>query len=185
MTQFERLSIAAAFAAVITNLVLFVVFWLQLRQLKRQVQLAEAESALDHRQRRAQATIDYYRTTLEKRSELRSKLPHDSDAEGIRNLINTRLGHDGVIDSAVADYLAMFELLAAGVNTDVLELSVIDRLANRRIRDIAANYGPWIEHRRVELGHPRLCLELTSLATKLQLLESQRQDASPEVLEPR
>lgn len=93
---------------VVVNLALFVVFALQLRQLRKQVEKSEepmehAKDAMaqDHNRRRKQATIEFYATTLEKKAELRTLLPYDRDAKAIRKL---RL-HQGPVDGQGPDQL--------------------------------------------------------------------------------
>ena len=67
MTTFESWSIGVGIAGVGVNLILFAVFALQLRALRRQVQLSERiELGAEGRARR-QATVEFYAATHDRR----------------------------------------------------------------------------------------------------------------------
>jgi hypothetical protein len=86
----------------------------------------------------------------------------------------------------IADYLTYFEMLATGVNTDVFDLDIIERLAGTRILAIAANYQTWIEFRRAKYSQPRLYQEIVTLADKMQEMRSHKAEdslASPHLRE--
>jgi hypothetical protein len=163
MTQFERLTVIAGFVGIFINVILLGAFVWQLRVLGKQVDQASTATNRDHERRRKQATIDFYASTLQKRAELRTTLPYDRDSAGILVLIE-QASVDDKLGKMITEYLNLFELLAAGVNTDVFDFSVVERVAGGRIMAIARNYSPWIEWRRKLLENPRLYLELELLA---------------------
>lgn len=168
MTQYEGLSITFAAIAVVVNIVLFLVFFLQLRALKTQVRLSEEATERDHARRRQQATVDFYMTTLEKRTELRHTLPYDRNADAIREYVTALKDESETEALYVTDYLTMFEMLAGGVNMGIYDLEVIDRLAGSRLRAIYNNYLPWIDQRRRMFDSPSLYCELESLSRSLE-----------------
>lgn len=59
-----QLIVAGMLAGDLINLLLFVIFALQLRALRRQIKLSAANAKFDHDRERQQATIDCYRSTL-------------------------------------------------------------------------------------------------------------------------
>lgn len=157
---------------------LFAVFALQLKELKRQVVQSAEATKLDHVRRRAQATIDFYRTTLDKRIALRESLPHDRDAAGVADFIAKAIEKDDS-DSAhdITDYLTYFGMFATGVNTGVFDIDIVERLAGTRILAIASNYKSWIDFRRAKYSQPKLYQELAILADEMRERRSHEQTA--------
>lgn len=175
MTQFETLSVVIGAAGVVINLILFIMFALQLRALRRQIAVAEEATRLDHDRRRKQATLDFYTATLEKRAALRDLLPYDRDADAIRDLIRDIKSEDDGRGKEITNYLSLFEGLAAGVNSGVYDLDTIERVAGGRIRAIAHNYKSWIDSRRAMFDNPNLYEELDHLAGQLEARRPGRQ----------
>ncbi|MGH8910689.1 MAG: DUF4760 domain-containing protein [Egibacteraceae bacterium] len=168
MTAYEQWSLIIGAVGVGINLILFAFFVLQLRVLRQQVDQARKATELDHQRRKAQATIEFYATTLEKRSQLRATLPYDRDADAIRILLERANDETNEVEKPVMEYLGLFELLATGVNTDVFDLATMERIAGGGIRAMAANYKPWIDHRRRKFDSPLLYVELEELAAVLE-----------------
>ena len=148
MTQFEQWTLVSAFAGLLVNVILLLAAVWQLRALGKQVGHASTATNQDHERRRKQATIDFYASTLQKRSEFRTILPYDRDSASILNLLEQANSENNQLGKAITEYLNLFELLATGVRTDVFDFSVIERAAGGRIVAIARNYRPWIEQRR-------------------------------------
>ena len=171
MTSFERTSLVAAFAGVLVTLVAFVV---ELGLLRRQVAQATTSTKLDHERRRKQATIEFYETTLNKRTELRAHLPYDRDAQAVAGLLASVSHEDDDAGKAITEYLSLFELLAAGVRSGVFDHDVIQRIAGSRIRAIATNYRPWIEARRQLYSNPALYQEIEWLAQSFEPTPTRR-----------
>jgi hypothetical protein len=167
VTYYERLSLIAASAAVFVSVATFVAFMWQIRIALRQVAQAAESTKRDHERRRKQATLDFYATTLEKRSQLRSILPYDRNVVGVRDLLSTATDEDSDAGHAITDYLSLFESLGAGVATDVYSFPVVDAVAGGRVLAIAENYGPWIRNRRQHFGTPKLYEHLEALADRI------------------
>lgn len=178
MRSFELLTVVAALAADLINVTLFVVFALQLKELKRQVVQSAEATKLDHVRRRAQATIDFYRTTLDKRVSLRESLPDDRDAAGVADLVAEAIEKDESDSAhAITDYLTYFEMLATGANAGVFDIDIVERLAGTRILAIVANYKSWIEFRRAKYSQPKLYQELVTLGDEIRDRRSLEQTA--------
>jgi len=164
LTTFDVLSLVAAFSGVVLNLILFPIFVLQLRELSNQVIQARQTTERDHLRRQSQATIEFYRDTIEKRLALRAHLPDERDEVGVKEAIRAASAHpDGPEEYAVKEYLSFLELLATGVNTQVMQVEIMDRIAGSRIAAAARNYRPWIDARRARLHDPRMYEELIRL----------------------
>lgn len=164
MTVFEILSLVAAFASVLLNLILFPIFVLQLRELRNQVVQARHATERDHLRRQSQATIEFYRDTIEKRLALREHLPDERDLPAVRAaMAAAAAAPEGPDEYAIKEYLSFLELLATGVNTEVMDVQIMDRIAGSRIAAAARNYRPWIDERRERLADPRMYEELVHL----------------------
>lgn len=173
LTTFDVLSLLAAFSGVALNLILFPIFILQLRELRDQVIQARQATERDHLRRQSQATIEFYRDTIEKRLALREHLPDERDEAGVKAVIRVASAQpDGPENYAVKEYLSFLELLATGVNTQVMEVEIMDRIAGSRIAAAARNYRPWIDERRTSLHDPRMYEELVRLG---ELIDRMRQ----------
>lgn len=183
MTTFERWSLVIAAAGVAVNMVLFIVFALQLIELRHQVKQSKDATQLDHARRRAQATIAFYQSTLEKRESLRGVLPYDGDAAAIAAVTSRVMLEGGELQSIITGYIGLFELLAMGINVGVFDIDVLERMAGTRVRALATNYGPWINARREELGHPRLYSELVELGLRLDARNAVATDLHREYLD--
>lgn len=70
----------------------------------------------------------------------------------------------------VRAYLDYLEMLAVGVNSDVLDLETLARISGGRVVAVWANYAGYIERRRRELNSPTLYSELGDLARSIREL---------------
>ncbi len=169
MTTFEKTSILVGALGLLVNGALFVVFFLQLRELRRQIKGSSEADKRDHERRRKQATIEFYAATLERRNALRHELAEDRDSEAITR-VTEKLREQGKSAPewhSVVEYLNLWETLATGVNSDVLDYSTISRLSGQRVISIVRNYWSWIDWRRSELASPSVYSELETLATRI------------------
>jgi hypothetical protein len=171
---FEIAADIATCVGVVISVVLFALFWLQLRELRRQVKGSEEAVKMDHDRRKMQATIDFYAATIEKRTALSTKLPSDRDSEGTARFVKKYLRSDGQHARDLTDYLGFFELLATGVNTDTLDFKVMERMAGPRIEAIATNYSSWIAYKQKSLNSPKLFCELVDLASEFKVHRDER-----------
>ncbi|WP_018348489.1 DUF4760 domain-containing protein [Longispora albida] len=166
MSTFEGLSVAAAFSAIVVNAVVAGAFLWLFRKLGHQVRESVRAGRAGHDRQRLQATIEFYASTLSIRAQLRAVLPGGRDAEAAALLVKEE--GDAELTRLVSEYLGQVELLAAGVRTDVFDLTLIERAAGTRLRSIADGYRPWIEHCREQSENPRLYEELLWLAGELE-----------------
>jgi hypothetical protein len=127
---------------------------------------ALAEEAERLRQRKRE-TINAVAATAKYRQEMKSALPwNDRDAATVKAFL-AEAENDDKARHAVRAYLDYVEMLAAGVNEGVFDLSTLARMQGGRIVAIAANYSDYIDRRRGELNSPTLYSELTALAEEI------------------
>jgi len=170
---------AATVLGVAVNSVLFIVFYQQLRTLRRQVQQAEAATNRDHVRRRQQSTMEFLAATWEKRAVLREHVPYDLDAGAIADFIK-RTDTSARERKLAVDYLSIWELLATGVNMEVFDVDIVERMAGVPIREISRNYSSFIEDRRRRFNAPNMYAEVTTLASVLEGRSSPHADGSGE-----
>jgi hypothetical protein len=167
VTRYELLSAASSIGALVIGLATLVALLWQLRLLVKQVALAANATRLDHERRRRQATLDFYATTLAKRSELRAVLPYDRNVAGVHALLARAVDEEDEAGNAITGYLSLFESLGAGVRDDVYSFPVVEAVAGGRVLAIVENYRPWIEDRRRHFQNPRLYEHLEWLADQI------------------
>jgi Domain of unknown function (DUF4760) len=113
--------------------------------------------------------MEAFSTTMDARRQLRSILPGDIDAAKIEALVTEIRSGTGAAtqEQAVADYLGLWENLAAGVNTGVLDLEMVDRIAGTRVMRLSENYEEWIAWRRRSWRSDSLFSEFDALAARI------------------
>ena len=165
MTTFESWSVGVGMAAVAVNLILFAVVALQLRALRRQVELSERiERGAEARARR-QATVEFYAATHARRIrfmrlfEDRGLMTADEVCDAAKTDIEVR--------HQLIDYLNYYEFLAVGVRTETYDYETVRRLASSRIMRIAVGYQPYIQWSRQTQDRPQLFIELERLSDQL------------------
>ena len=166
MTSFERWTLWISIAGVAINVVLFVVFATQLWYLRRQVREATSATDLDHSQRKAQATIDFYLSTIEKRFLLAATLPNDRDAQAIYALTSDGPSEEDPRSASIVEYLSVFELFAGALVAGVFDVNLAEKMSGGRLVAIFYNYHEWIARRRTALGVPRLYSDLEDLVKR-------------------
>lgn len=167
MNAFEIWSLVIAGAAVLVNIVLFVVVVQQLGTVKEQIQLTEriAEEA-EHRARR-QATVEFYAATHSRRMDF-LRMFNEHGMTTAQEVCDAAL-KDSKVRNQLIDYLNYYEFLAVGVHTATYDFETIRLLASSRIRRVTEDYRPYIEWARsAPTGNPRLFAELEELAEELQ-----------------
>jgi hypothetical protein len=159
LTNFESATLLISFVGLAVNVIVFIVFVVQLRLLVRQLKQASSTTALDHDRRRQQATLEFIAQTLERRAEMRATLPNDRDGVAVRKMLARVSKGDRETAKIVGEYLSLHELLATGVRMGIFDFDVLERVAGR-ILAMFANYEPWIREQRIELDNPRLYEDL-------------------------
>jgi hypothetical protein len=167
VSEFEILTVLTGAAAVVVNVVLFVMVVLQLRAVQRQVKDSESQAFLDNQRRKKQATIDFWAATQDRRLKLSDDLPLDSDQEAIATFLTSIGQGDSDKSRTLTAFLGLYELLAAGINSDVLDLVLFARIAGPRIISVTKGYGAWIDERRTLRNDRLLYDELTTLSDTL------------------
>jgi hypothetical protein len=160
MSEFEKVTVWTGIASVAVNLILFGMVVLQL-WISRRVTRG------DNARRKKQATIDFWSLTQDRRLKLADRLPLDTDLAGIAEFVATIGQDDSGNVRTLTDLLGLYELLAAGINAEVLDLELFARIAGPRITSVTEGYGEWILERRSLLNHPLLYDELTTLSETL------------------
>lgn len=166
MTTYEHWSLIIAVASVTINAILFMVVLLQLGALRQQIRESSAAEVRDHDRRRRQATMEAFSTTMDARRALRTLLPDDIDRAETGKIVRQirEKKSDVAHEQAVVDYLRLWENFAAGVNIEVLDLEMVDRIAGTHIMRLAQNYADWIAWRRKTWRSESLFSELEELA---------------------
>lgn len=166
MNAFETWSLIIAGAAVLVNIVLFVVVVQQLGTVKEQIQLTERIAEEAENRARRQATVDFYAATHSRRMEF-LRLFNEHGMTSPQEVCNAAM-EDSKVRNQLIDYLNYYEFLAVGVHTATYDFETIRRLASGRIRKISEDYRPYIEWARSRpKGSPRLFAELEELAEEL------------------
>lgn len=127
--------------------------------------------------RRRQATLEFYQSTLESRENRRTRLPPDRDAVGIARFLEEAKTDTAKLDT-IRTHLSFYEMLATGVNAEVLDLGVVDAFGGGPILAAWRNYWPWIEERRLEFKAPSMFEEFECLASKIAHLRGEKFEAS-------
>lgn len=178
----------AAIGTILSVLVAVAAVAAQLRGVAMQLRQGAAITAADHTRRRAQATIEFYLATMDRRNELRDRLADDRDGDAVallvarikRRGIHSRHGH------AVRAYLNLWEALGVGVAADVYDKAVVEALTGGRVIAIWDNYEPFIAWRRdvVARSDPEetLYVALERLADDLRAMRDERSVAAVDLL---
>lgn len=173
MTQFETWSVVLGSATVISNLTLFLVFYLQLKELRQQVHDSRKSTERDHNRRRAQATVEFYEATLAQRFATSSQLPRDRDKDGIAEVIRGAVSGDLNLAHGITEHLNLWELVATGVGMDIFDFETMYRIAGGRVIAMADNYQDWINLRREVLNTETLYIEIEQLASRLRIRQNE------------
>ena len=160
VTEFEKITVWTGIAGVAINLILFGMVVLQLG-------ISRSVTRRDNGRRKQQATIDFWAATQDRRLKLSKDLPLDSDRAGIAAFLESIGQGDSDKSRTLTDFLGLYELLAAGINAEVLDLVLFARIAGPRITSVTNGYGTWIDERRRLRHEPLFYAELTTLSHTL------------------
>ena len=142
---------------------------------RKQLKQAQEASAREVARGKRQATIDFYMTTVDQRSQWRAILPDDWDEAAIHAFIHKALTTGDVNQNrCLVDYLGYFETLAVAVSARVYDIEILDSLAGTRIRRIATNYRPYFLAARNTSGVAALYVELEWLGERLREAREKR-----------
>ena len=148
MTVFERWSLIGVYAAIVVNIIAFLVVVWQLRLLAHQNRQGQQANTQDHDRRRKQATLEFFAAIHDKQIEFRKTMPNVWASVEIAALIENALNGDIAAEKNIIGYLNMYEHLAAGARTDIFDLDVINQLAGGWLILLERNYRPYIMHLR-------------------------------------
>jgi hypothetical protein len=143
------------------------------RQLVHLQKVTEAEVMRSKRQ----ATIEFYMATVQQIGEWRAVLPDDWNKTAINDFV--KRAYDSTDSEKLhhlARYLGFFEALAATVLANIYDLAVLDSIAGSRIINIAENYRPFFERRRIEVGADSAYRKLEWLGNRLRDLRNSTHD---------
>ena len=136
--------------------------------LARRAERETAQGQVDEwlRQRR-KSSLDALLATTRYRESLKTLLPwNDRDRSAVDDYLKAANGDHEQL-APLREYLNHLENIAVGVRQDVFDLETISLSEGGRIIDTVANYGPYIESVRRELGMPRVYSEIEYLAARL------------------
>lgn len=163
----DVLSLLIAFGSMIAGVWAVVYVGRQVKQGAENTKAATEERVKEAAQRRREETMRFYMASVEAREHHETYLPGDREAEKIAALIESA-PDDPAIDPAIRVYLSYLEILAIGVNEEVLDIGIVDLFAGGALIAVVTNYKKWIDQQRANLRSPTLYLELEKLAGKIQ-----------------
>ena len=123
MEIFEALSGIAANLAVIAGVVVAV---MQLRKMRISNDQQEQTFLADHERRKKQSTIEFY-NEIDRETVVMKTLIYKKDPRGVINV--DVIGSDAELAASIKRYLSLMERFAVGVNTNVYDIGVFDRIA--------------------------------------------------------
>lgn len=164
MSLFEWVTVIIGGVTAIVGIGSLIFVGMQLRQNAIEARDATLAAEVERRRQRKRETMEAIAASARYRQELKAGLPwNDRDAEVVREFLD-KAETDDATKGSVRAYLDYLEMLAAGVNEDVLDAELLARISGARIIAVANNYSIYIDRRRKELGSPSLYSELKRLA---------------------
>jgi hypothetical protein len=140
------------------------------------IQLAIAVRSLtaDHNRRKKEATIHYMNDIREKYRVINHELVQKFGKGPITEEQVQVIINDPDMLSKITNLLGLFEHMAAGVNTDVFDIYLLNRMSGRYLRNVYNRYLVYIIQRRQELGFPTAYIELEQLVNNLEILRKKQ-----------
>lgn len=151
---------------VLINGVVVIFLVIQLRLLRDQVNQAKDAFVSEQARARKQSTLEFMANTVARRHELAGLIPPEEEREEVQELLNT-FPKDSRVRRNLYDYLNYYEMLATGVNTNVLDIGVVNRNSGGTIIRIYRTYAQLIRAVRRELNRPTMYEELETLVLEL------------------
>jgi hypothetical protein len=164
VSTFEWWTTIISFATGAMSFAALVFLGIQLRQARREAREGATRLEDERRRRRKKETIEAIASTTELRLRLKKALPwNDGDEAEVKAFLkDAESDHQKKED--IRAYLDYLELLAVGVNKNVLDLETLVSISGRRIMAISHNYGDYIANLREDLNSSTLYSELDTLA---------------------
>lgn len=156
-TSYEEWTLCVAIIAMVVNAGLF---WL----LRDQIKQGARATALDHDQRRMQATLEFITATSARAAEFKDipALTHEAVDPFIVEPMPRERGE------MIRLWLNVYEGLATGVNMGLYDLELTERVRGAAVVRIWELYKPWIVESRNALSLQTLYCEIESLAKTIQ-----------------
>jgi uncharacterized protein YajQ (UPF0234 family) len=175
MTNAEISTLIGA-CGLVVSIVVLVFLVVQLTLLRKQVN--HAHDVFIHEQERArqQSTLEFLATTLERRYDLRNKVPSEVNVAEVKQFIEIARA-DTATMKILYEYLNYWELLASGVNAGILDVEVVNASSGTSVINIWKAYHELTKQIRTTEKHPTLYKEIQELATTLQELRQRRSTA--------
>ena len=148
----------------LATLALFVV---QVQLLRRELRRAEQTFADEQASVRSRATLEFITTTMERRHVLLSEVPEGTNVEELAQIL-VEVESDDARRRTLHRYISFYESLSVGVNTNALDIEIVDRAWGSSIIRTFTSYAPYIRARRAIINQPTLFMELEQLAANLQ-----------------
>jgi hypothetical protein len=151
----------------------------QIRLLRLQINQAK-DAVIDQQWRaRRHSTLEFYGSTQDRRLGFLTEVPSLKDMAATRSFIELAL-QDNTTTITLRRFLNYYELIAAGVNDDIFDITIMDRVAGTTIMNIWRRYGAYIIRLRREEDHASMFQEIEQLAASIAL----RRDAQAVPDEP-
>lgn len=142
----------------------FAVTVLGLGGLFLQIRSASKGQEKDHLRQRQQATLDWASVNFERQYVEESGLPELHDFEACRAYAANPLDLDSKANREIVHWIEMMEDLATGVNIEVYDRMVVERLIGPRVMRGWRNFAPWVYTRRALKQQDTLYCEFERLA---------------------
>lgn len=168
MSQYEIMSLWIALGSMVAGVGAVVYVGRQVMQSAANTKAATEERVKEAAQRRREETMRFYLASVEARERHETYLPGDRETDKIADLI-ARATDNPDEEAAIRVYLSYLEILAIGVNEDVLDIGIVDLFAGGALIAVVSNYGSWIEEQRRELNAPTLYVELEKLVQAIKM----------------
>jgi len=117
----------------------------------------------DHERRKKQATIEFGKTVFEDVERCQKALFRRFSNKVI-NLGDLNEDEDW---QNARDLMANLEMLAAGVNTGIYDIEIVDRMFGSLIITMNKKMGPYVDHQRDGGKYPTVFSEFTTMAQKI------------------
>lgn len=125
----------------------------------------------EHERIQKQATIDYYNSVCDKIYEANHKIYEKFKRD---KFYYSQVENDEDITSTIKSYLNILETFATGINTNIYNIYLFDRLYGDTCIRVYNQLEDYIQHRRAKVNEPIMYLELEKMVGHLKEIQNTR-----------
>ncbi|MDR2592513.1 MAG: hypothetical protein LBC59_06880 [Chitinispirillales bacterium] len=137
-----------------------------------QLLLSKNSITADHERRKKQATIEFYRSICDACDEILEQLEIQFPNDGVINYDDVK--NDPVALNAIRKYLSLMEEIAVGINTEVYDITIFDRIAGTYCTGWFRRFSEIIRIRRINNHYPNLYGDFENMIYKLKDVKKKR-----------